>query len=354
MTILFAGIFILGIFKANAQIGGGLNKLKSAGKEAKDKKEVTPENQTKQSETDTKTTTLVNQEKTDGITSPLHQKYLGKIVFTKTALGKDEIKETDFLQSYTMGDPLAFRVYMDNSLTNYLVAGYADKDKSALIQMGTYSIKFYVDGVEAYKQRFTKELFDPEEKNMFTTWKGTFTDAQKSDLETTRAWTAFKKASSDKLTIGEHMIKIEVMPDIQCLSCKEKNKDFSPVATGEIKVVIAKSIVDPNDPLMCMPYTDVSNVPLETEFLKLTSKEKTGWEEQSVKVKLKTNDWTLIRNDLGKVLSKERNAYVGLKKGDICTYMLFTFSKDFDGVNYGETKVINFEGTKKIPCDCLK
>ena len=287
------------------------------------------------------------------VKSSLHQKYQGKIVFTNSPLGKDEIKETDLLQSYTMGNPLAIRVYMDIPLTNILIKGYPEKDKSSLIDMGTYSIKFYVDGIETFKKRFTKELFEATEKNEFTTWKSTLADAQDLDLESKRAWNEFKKESYPKLTLGEHTIKIDILPDIQCLSCSQ-TKELSPVATGEIKVKILKNIVDPNDPGMCMPYSNVTDINLEKEFLSLTSKEKTGWEEQSVKVKLKSNDWILIKNNYGKVLSKERYAYVGLKKGDVCTYMIFTFSKDFDGVNYSKTKVLSYDNTIKIPCDCLK
>ena len=90
--------FLVFSFNGQVQLGGLLKKAKEKGSAAAKAAVVT-----------------------EGISSPLHQKYMGKIVFagTDTDIKKAQENEAAFISKATLGNPVYFRVYMDNSLTNY-------------------------------------------------------------------------------------------------------------------------------------------------------------------------------------------------------------------------------------------
>ena len=59
---------------------------------------------------------------TDGITTPLHQANIGRITFMSDNIPIETCKESDFLTSFELKrvSDLNIRVFMDNSITNYL------------------------------------------------------------------------------------------------------------------------------------------------------------------------------------------------------------------------------------------
>ena len=60
--------------------------------------------------------------KTDGITTELHKNNIGKITFMNGNIPLDQYKESDFLKSFELKrkSDLNIRVFMNNSVTNYL------------------------------------------------------------------------------------------------------------------------------------------------------------------------------------------------------------------------------------------
>src|SRR5687767_11727481 len=82
--------------------------------------------------------------KTDGITSALHQANVGKITFMEKPIPIENYKETDFLKTYELkptGD-LNLRVFMNNSLTNYLHRLAPELSAEELIKQGNYQVSF--------------------------------------------------------------------------------------------------------------------------------------------------------------------------------------------------------------------
>ena len=109
----------------------------------------------------------------EGITSPVHRSHLGTIVFTRTPAGNENLTETDFLKRFSLnqtGD-LAMKVFMANSLTNYLHRLAPDLSVDELTRNGNYQFSFFVDGRLIHKENFNPAwLGSPESKNAKTVY----------------------------------------------------------------------------------------------------------------------------------------------------------------------------------------
>ena len=91
--------------------------------------------------------------KSDGITSPLHQANVGRIIFTSKPAAA-EIQQTDFLTTVDLGKTtdLSFRAFMANSLTNYLHKVAPKLSVDELNRQGNYQLSFFVDGALTYQE----------------------------------------------------------------------------------------------------------------------------------------------------------------------------------------------------------
>lgn len=98
--------------------------------------------------------------KTEGITLPIHQANIGKIAFTDRSYPPQELKETDFMQSYVLTNKsdLFITVFLGNSLTNYLHVLSPDSKTEELTKNGNFQFKMMVDGKKSMKAIFIPVL----------------------------------------------------------------------------------------------------------------------------------------------------------------------------------------------------
>ncbi len=91
--------------------------------------------------------------KTEGIKTPLHQNNLGRIFFTQKSTPISTLKETDFLQSYTLTNKsnLFLLHFLDNSLTNYIHRLEPDLTADSLVKIGNYQFTLLIDGKQIYQ-----------------------------------------------------------------------------------------------------------------------------------------------------------------------------------------------------------
>src|SRR5688572_20883656 len=92
--------------------------------------------------------------KSEGITGALHQANVGRIAFMAKPIPIENYRETDFLKTYELretGD-LNIRVFMADSLTNYLHRLAPEMSADELIKNGNYQFSFYLDGALIYKE----------------------------------------------------------------------------------------------------------------------------------------------------------------------------------------------------------
>jgi CubicO group peptidase (beta-lactamase class C family) len=149
-----------------------------------------------------------------GIVSPLHQANIGKIIFTSESVPLEELKETDFLNTYELTNKsnLFITVFMGNSVTNYMHEIAPELSASELVKSGNYQFTLFVDNHLIYKSNLfpgapyariqdtatviCKPLID--NRNPGVWWSQFF-------------WGRFMNHGGDSaLTEGKHLLKMEI------------------------------------------------------------------------------------------------------------------------------------------------
>jgi CubicO group peptidase (beta-lactamase class C family) len=151
----------------------------------------------------------------------------------------EEYKETDFLQTFEVKEnaDLNIRVYMSNSLTNYLHTVEPALSADELIKKGNYRFSFYVDGSLIYTENVHPGAGSPEYKNTKTMFRIPLMSSENED-----SWGRFMfnrflmSGGEDALTAGTHKLMIEIHPYVKTAEVKTG----ALIAQGEIEVVVTK------------------------------------------------------------------------------------------------------------------
>ena len=82
--------------------------------------------------------------KSDSITYPVHRNNIGKIAYMEKPIAIDNFSEKDFLSAYEFKEnsDLNIRVFMENSLTNYLHRLSPTSTVEELTSNGNYHFTF--------------------------------------------------------------------------------------------------------------------------------------------------------------------------------------------------------------------
>lgn len=152
----------------------------------------------------------------DEITNALHQQNPGKIVFLSRALKLEETTAADFLDSFTLkeGNDLSIRLFMNNSLTNYLHELDRSVPAEQLLRQGNYQFSFYVDNKSVYTENLNTGAGTAEGRNKWTTVRVPLISSAGEDSWGRYLWMRFYYANdgADALSPGKHDLRIEVRP----------------------------------------------------------------------------------------------------------------------------------------------
>jgi len=181
--------------------------------------------------------------KTDGITTDLHKKSIGKITFMNGNIPLDQYKESDFLESFplTYKSDLNIRVFMDNSITNYLHFLAPDLSAEQLIEKGNLQFSFYIDRKLIYKENISPNCWlgnSNELKNTLTTFRIPLTSSKGENLWALHLWERFQLNGGEKvLKEGNRNLKIEIRPYIK-IDENDEVKVGNLIAEGQIELII--------------------------------------------------------------------------------------------------------------------
>lgn len=289
----------------------------------------------------------------DGITSPTHQKYMGKIVFSKkeATLERGKEMESEFTNKFTLGgpDPIYFRVYMNNSLSNYITRLFETDSRRLKDLLATYLFKFYLDGTPIVYTRYGagRTAFSVPDKQAFTTFRSSF---YKDDgySKGTNMFKEFLSKTEDKLTPGDHKIKVEVYPFDDY-----SERFIAPmVASGEFTLTVSGNAFNPNDDTVCLPKAMMQDKKIESGMLKAFNNS----EGEGKIVRIVESDWTIERNEnTGIILKRTIDGIIGFTKNGKCKYQVFGFAQDYDGTKFQDrVYVVSVGSSKDINCSCLK
>ncbi|MDF3027070.1 MAG: beta-lactamase [Fluviicola sp.] len=175
--------------------------------------------------------------KSDSITYPVHKNNIGKITFMGKTIPIEVFKESDFLTNFVLKEKtdLNIRVFMGNSLTNYLHVLSPQLPVDELVKNGNYQFTFRVDGKKIYEENLNPGAGSAESKNQKTIFRVPFISSSNEDSWGIFLWNRFlMSGGQDALTSGEHTLKIEIRPYVKLTEVLVGEL----IAEGQIKLVV--------------------------------------------------------------------------------------------------------------------
>lgn len=283
----------------------------------------------------------------EGVTGPLHEKYMSKIVFASEKVTR-ALPESSFKTTFTLGEPIYCRAYIARGIGDYYIYDSQGKNTNyggfgADYSSSVYSMA-YADGVLIMDQPIAVDALRKNDAGKFlNTYQIYFfrsADDEGNDLKLINAL--------NKLADGEHKIRIESFagsgPD---------RTSKQPIAVGEF------TLIKKGSAKLNRSFADLTpgmkDPALEAKILKVVQghAKKNGWKETFSKVKINSEGWTVQRNSLtGVVLSRTISAWAFAVWPDgRCSYQDFSVKQDHDGKNFMDNTYFEGIGTK-TDCDC--
>jgi hypothetical protein len=284
----------------------------------------------------------------EGITGPLHEKYMGQIVFASEKLTRT-LPESSFKTTFTLGEPIYCRAYIPRGIGDYYVYDSQGKNTNYSGFGTDYSSRIYAmayaDGVLLMDQPvFVDDLMKNDAGKFLTTYQIFFFRAANDEGNDLKLVNAL-----NKLTDGEHKIRIESFAGTGPTARTSKQ----PIAVGEF-TLIKKGSVKLNRSFADLK-AGMKDPALEAKILKAVQAHarKNGWKENFSKVKISSEGWTIQRNSLtGAVLSRTVSAWAYAVWPDgRCSYQDISVKQDHDGKNFMDNTYFEGVGTK-TDCDC--
>ncbi|UOV00101.1 serine hydrolase [Chryseobacterium daecheongense] len=172
------------------------------------------------------------------IENPVQKNHLRKIVFLNKAIPLENLKESDLLETMTFREDSDFdiRIFLDNSLVNYLHQLDTTLTIDELLKKGNYQFNFYVDGKLMYTENVNSGAGNAESKKFKTSFRIPFISIANEDSWGKYLWMRFYLANDgiDVLETGSHILKIEIRPYLKTAVLKTGNV----IAEGEIRLII--------------------------------------------------------------------------------------------------------------------
>lgn len=181
--------------------------------------------------------------KSDSIIYPIHKSNIGKIAFMEQAIAIENFKETDFLKSAEIKEKtnLNIRVFLGNSLTNYLHLLSPQLTSEGLTKSGNYQFTFIVDGKKVYAENLNISAGSVESKNQKTIFRVPLISSTNEDSWGRFLWNRFfGNGGQDALSEGEHQLKIEIRPYLELTEVLTGNI----IAEGQIKIIVPVIKID--------------------------------------------------------------------------------------------------------------
>jgi len=271
-----------------------------------------------------------------GMTSTAHRNNIGKIVWAKQRITKDEQDNITFTNSFTEGDAIYGRGYLKKCLYNLSID---EGDDNCLNPESQYELRLIIDGKEEIllheyylqSQEWTTFQITPALK------PGDEEDAINKGV--TNKWAAI----ANSLSKGKHDIKIEFWASKKgCTRKKYIEGSFTYNKSSDLKLKGSGPQV---------PNAEMKNDKLEKEMIQAIQKQ--GWKNDTpIDIVILEPDWRIIRDGFGNIIAREINTFAIIKKSNgSCNATDISFRQEYKGKNYGITEFYGL-GMKNIPVEC--
>lgn len=179
----------------------------------------------------------------DSIVYDIHKENIGKIIFFEKVTPLENFKEKDFLNSFEIKEKcdLNIRVFLSNSLTNYLHALAPMLSVEDLTKNGNYQFSFYVDDKKVYVENLNVGAGSVDSKNKRTVFRVPFISSTNEDSWGRFLWNRFlMNGGQDVLTSGNHVLKVELRVYVKTTEILVS----SIIAKGQLIISIPENRVD--------------------------------------------------------------------------------------------------------------
>lgn len=272
---------------------------------------------------------------------------IGTMLFTSTAVAREDIESATAITEWTIDQPLYFRWFMDKSPIE--THGEIENYEADLYSYRNAYEKHVVtiDG-EVYRDEWFRS-FGEGDKELY---KSALTMRGYYDLS--RSFYAdMLKTMVEDIAPGKHQVKIEIF-----IANSGKPKTFSkePVASGEITMNVTPAAIAKvmNSDEICFKPAGMRNASLEAQMVRL-HKEK-GWKEVAKKAIIIDKTWNISKNKYtGLILKRWVDVVIVSTRDGECIKQVFSFSQDYaGGGNYSGTYLDGIGSQDTISCKCLK
>ncbi len=175
--------------------------------------------------------------KKDSITYSIHKANIGKIAFMGLIIPIETFNQNDFLSSFELKEKidLNIRVFLGNSLTNFLHLLSPQLTADELTKNGNYQFTFYVDNKKVYLENLNVGAGSTDSKNLRTIFRVPLVSSTNEDSWGRFLWNRFYgNGGQDALINGEHLLKIEIRPYLKLNEILIGNI----IAEGELKIIV--------------------------------------------------------------------------------------------------------------------
>lgn len=183
--------------------------------------------------------------KRDSIVYSIHKSNIGKIAFIDKLIPIENFKESDFLTSFELKDKtdLSIRVFLGNSLTNYLHILSPQLTADELAKNGNYQFSFIVDNKVIYIENLNVGAGSVDSKNQKTVFRIPLISSTNEDSWGRFLWNRFfSNGGQEALTNGEHILKIEIRPYLKQTEVLTGNI----IAEGQLKIIVPEIKINEN------------------------------------------------------------------------------------------------------------
>lgn len=300
------------------------------------------------------------------VTSPAHQKYMKKVVFSNSEIKFKNEDTTKFKKTFNINEPINMQFYLERTVSDQ-TSSYSD------LGLGNYPQVtgiIYVDN-QIVGNWILQEFQPPQTGYMSWTTNGyglstTNIDRQKRAAE---AWT---NALSD-IAVGSHTVKIEIAVVTFYTTNDELRKSYDLNTEIPAGVTVIKDVMSSGEMTLNVtaqgktefvqkfgikpPGAAQKNPTLEKEMKTLVE---AAYHQPVMKVIILDAQWGYERNDYGVLVS--RYVYgltISKNSAGICEGSVFLFSQDKgEGNNYGSTYIDAVasasEWAKSYTCGAIK
>lgn len=162
-----------------------------------------------------------------GITSDIHQKYQGKVIFSEQPIGFKKENEAHFKTEFTANSTIFGRVYFEKAINNHILSGNTQQTK------GSYEIQAFIDDkpIEVEFGVFFTGSLSGDKGNQWTTFQFSPRPTEAKQGNAKDISENFTLATQG-LSAGSHNVRFEFW------GVQGQLKTAKPMAVGDFKLIL--------------------------------------------------------------------------------------------------------------------